>query len=338
MEAALKAAKDTGVAPTCGALGLSRATLYRYQGSLGELSAPKVRGASFRALSEAERENVLAILRSERFAEMAPSEIYATLLDEGRLYCSIRTMYRILAMHDEVRERRNQLIHPEYKKPELLATKPNQVWSWDITKLMGPVKWSYFHLYVILDIFSRYVVGWLVAPRESATLAEQLIGETYIKEQIEPKQLTIHADRGPSMKSKTVALLMSDLGVLKTHSRPYVSDDNPYSESQFKTLKYRPDFPKNFGCIEDVRVFCRAFFAWYNTEHHHSGIKLLTPSMVHHGKAQEVLDARQLVLDDAYGRHPERYGSSPPQSGTPPAAVWINKPKESQAPDSESGA
>jgi putative transposase len=337
MEVVLATAVDTGVAPACDALGLSRATLYRYQGFLGQPSTLKPRGTSFRALSELERDTILGILSSDRFCDMAPSEIYATLLDEGEHYCSIRTMYRIIAMHSEVRERRDQLRHPAYKKPELLATKPNQVWSWDITKLMGPVKWSYFYLYVILDIFSRYVVGWMVAPRESATLAEQLIGETYTKEGVQPGELTLHADRGSSMKSKAVALLLCDLNVLKTHSRPYVSDDNPYSEAQFKTLKYRPDFPKNFGCIEDSRAFCRAFMTWYNTEHHHSGIKLLTPSVVHHGMAKQILDARQAVLDEAFARHAERYGSSPPRSGTPPAAVWINKPKESEVATQQDG-
>jgi putative transposase len=258
---------------------------------------------------------------------MAPHEVYATLLDEERYLCSIRTMYRILEENTEVKERRNQLRHPDYKKPELLATGPNQVWSWDITKLLGPVKWSYYHLYVILDIFSRYVVGWMVAPCESATLAKQLIGETCSKQNIQKEQLTIHADRGSSMKSKPVAFLMADLGITKTHSRPHTSDDNPFSEAQFKTLKYRPDFPDRFGCIEDARQFCRAFFPWYNNEHKHTGINLLSPTDVHHGEAESIIASRQNVLNTAYALHPERFVRKMPEHKPMQQAVWINPPK-----------
>jgi len=236
-------------------------------------------------------------------------------------------MYRILEENQEVRERRNQLRHPAYQKPELLATGPNQVWSWDITKLLGPVKWSYFYLYVIMDIFSRYVVGWMVATRESAALAERLIKGICEKQGIEPGQLTIHADRGSSMKSKPVALLLADLGVTKTHSWPYTSNDNPYSESQFKTLKYRPEFPDRFGAIEDARSFCQVFFPWYNKEHRHTGIGLLTPEMVHYGQAQAVLRARKEVLSTAYQRHPERFVRKEPSPQPLPEAVWINPPK-----------
>jgi putative transposase len=236
-------------------------------------------------------------------------------------------MYRILDANQEVKERRNQLSHPVYQKPELLATAPNQVWSWDITKLLGPAKWTYFYLYVILDIFSRYVVGWMVAPRESAALAEKLIKETCAKQNIEKGQLTIHADRGSSMRSKPVALLMADMGVTKTHSRPYTSDDNPFSEAQFKTIKYRPDFPDRFGCIEDSRGFCLVFFPWYNTEHHHSGIGLHTPESVHYGFAQDVQKARGAVLRTAYEAHPERFVKKVPVPPSLPDAVWINKPK-----------
>ena len=246
---------------------------------------------------------------------------------KGEYHCSIRTMYRILDENQEVKERRNQLSHPVYQKPELLATAPNQVWSWDITKLLGPAKWTYFYLYVIMDIFSRYVVGWMIAPAESAVLAERLIEETCAKQNIEKGQLTIHADRGSSMKSKPVALLLSDLGVTKTHSRPYTSDDNPYSEAQFKTLKYRPDFPDRFGCIEDTRSFCQDFFPWYNTEHRHSGIGLLTPEAVHYGLAQDVQIARGEVLRTAYEAHPERFVKKVPVPPSLPDAVWINKPK-----------
>ena len=269
---------------------------------------------------------MLAHLHSERFADLAPAEVYATLLEEGTYPCSPRTMYRLLEEHGEVRERRDQLRRPAYHKPELLATQPNQVWSWDITKLRGPVKWTYFYLYVILDVFSRYVAGWMIAPRESAELARQFIEEAIVKHQVPAGQLTIHADRGRVMKSKPVAFLMADLGVAKSHSRPYVSDDNPYSESQFRTLKYRPEFPDRFGCIQDSRAFCQQFFQWYNQEHRHSGIGLLTPAMVHFGKAQSVLDRRQLVLDAAYQAHPDRFVRRPPRPLPLPSEVWINKP------------
>ena len=275
---------------------------------------------------------MLEMLHSDRFVDQAPATIYATLLDEGRYHCSIRTLYRILAEQAEVRERRNQLRHPVYQKPELLATAPNQVWSWDITKLLGPVRWSYYYLYVILDIFSRYVVGWMLAPAESAALAQRLITDTCTKQQIEPGQLTLHADRGSSMTSKPVALLLADLGVTKTHSRPYTSDDNPFSEAQFKTLKYRPDFPERFGSLEDARAFCQRFFTWYNGEHRHAGIGLMPPAAVHEGRAERMRTARHQVLMTAYAAHPERFVSKPPQPPRLPHAVWINPPtKESTA-------
>jgi putative transposase len=257
------------------------------------------------------------------------------LLDEKRYLCSERTMYRILAANQEVRERRDQLRHPPYVAPQLLATRPNQLWSWDITKLLGPAKWTYFYLYVILDVFSRYVVGWMVAHRESAILAHKLIGETCARQGIVPGELTLHADRGSSMTSKPVAFLLADLGVTKTHSRPHVSDDNPFSEAQFKTLKYRPDFPDRFGCILDARGFCRAFFPWYNTEHHHSGIGLLTPEDVHLGRAAKRVTARADVLAAAYAAHPERFVHGAPQPAAAPTAVWINPPKPLLATDTQ---
>jgi putative transposase len=235
-------------------------------------------------------------------------------------------MHRILTENGELKERRNQLRHPQYTKPELLATGPNQVWSWDITKLLGPAKWTYFHLYVILDIFSRNVVGWMVAPRETAELAKRLIAATCEKQGITAGSLTIHADRGTSMTSKPVALMLADLGVTKTHSRPHVSDDNPYSESQFKTLKYRPEFPNRFGSIEDARAFCQRFFPWYNHEHHHSGIALLTPDMLHYGMASQIIEQRQNVLDQAYARNPERFTHARPVHPPQPTAAWINPP------------
>ncbi len=258
--------------------------------------------------------------------DSSPAEVYATSLDEGRYLCSERTMYRILAEHAEIRERRNQLRHPRYTKPELLATGPNQVWSWDITKLKGPAKWTYFYLYVILDIFSRYVVGWMIAHRESATLARRLIADTCAKQGIKDGQLTVHADRGSSMTSKLVAQLLADLGVTKTHSRPHVSNDNPYSESQFKTMKYRPGFPARFGCIEDARGFCRSFFDWYNREHRHGGIGLITPEAVHHGRAAAIRACRQRVLEEAYLANPERFVRGRPTPPPLPQAAWINPP------------
>jgi putative transposase len=279
-------------------------------------------------LSTEERQRVVSLLHDERFCDQAPAEVYATLLDEGQYLCSERTMYRILDENREVRERRNQVRHPRYAAPELLATRPNEVWSWDITKLLGPTKWTYFYLYVILDIFSRYVVGWMVAHRESATLAQRLIRETLTRQGIKPGQLGIHADRGPSMKSKTVALLMAELGVTKTHNRPYVSNDNPYSESQFKTMKYRADFPERFGSFQDARGFCGGFFPWYNHKHHHSGLGLLTSFEVHSGQAEQCREKRALVLERAFENNPERFVRGMPKPAALPTEVWINKPKE----------
>jgi putative transposase len=323
MSAALELGDSVGKVAACRALGVPRATLYR---RMLPAVPPRVRPTPERALDAAERQAVLDHLHSERFCDKAPAEVYATLLDEGTYLCSIRTMHRILADNSELRERRDQLRHPQYTKPELLATGPNQVWSWDITKLLGPVKWTYFHLYVILDIFSRNVVGWMVAERETAELAKRLIAATCAKQGIEPGTLTIHADRGTSMTSKPVALMLADLGVTKTHSRPHVSDDNPYSESQFKTLKYRPEFPDRFGSAQDARAFCQVFFPWYNHEHHHSGIALLTPDMLHYGMAGEVIEQRQQVLDAAYARNPERFTHARPKHPPQPTAVWINPP------------
>ena len=278
------------------------------------------------ALDAVERQVLLDTLNSERFVDAAPAAVHATLLDEGRYLGSVRTMYRLLAAGGGSRERRDQLTHPAYTKPELLALAPNQVWSWDITKLKGPAKWTCFHLYVILDIFSRHVVGWLIAARESADLAEQLIAETVARHAVEPGMLTLHADRGASMRSKPVAALLVDLDTAKSHSRPHVSDDNPYSQSQFKTMKYRPDFPARFGCIEDARAHCRAFFAWYNTAHRHSGIGFMTPHAVHYGHADALLAVRQAALDAAFLAHPERFKSKCPTPPPLPTAAWINPP------------
>jgi putative transposase len=281
---------------------------------------------------------VLQTLHAERFADKAPAQVWATLLDEGVYHCSVRTMYRLLAVEGELRERRNQLRHPRYQRPELLATAPNQVWSWDITKLLGPAKWTYFYLYVLLDIFSRYVVGWLVAPREAASLAQRLIAESCRKQQIAPGQLAVHADRGPSMISKPVALLLADLGLTKSHSRPHVSNDNPFSEAHFKTLKYCPQFPGRFGSIEDARTFCHEFFAYYNSEHHHSGLGLMTPEAIHTGDAVRLLTARRETLLAAFAARPERFVRCLPQPPALPAAAWINPPPDKTTPQEAAGA
>ncbi len=330
MHAVEEVAPGVGAAPACRALGLPRASLYRMR----RTAAPDLeafhppRPSPPRALSPGEREAVLDILHGERFMDHAPAQVHASLLDEGSYLCSPRTMYRILDSAREVKERRDQVRRPHYAKPELLATRPNQVWSWDITKLMGPAKWTYFYLYVILDIFSRYVVGWMVAPRESADLAQGLISETYDKQRIDQGQLTLHADRGSSMKSKPVALLLADLGVVKTHSRPQVSNDNPFSESQFKTMKYRPEFPERFGSIEHSRAFGHVFFPWYNDAHHHSALGFLTPAVVHYGLADAVRDKRQHVLAAAFAAHPERFVKGTPRPADLPQAVWINPPEK----------
>jgi putative transposase len=326
METALAVAPEIGMVQACRALGVSRATAYRHR-QPARIASPRTAHRSPLALSDAERASVLAELHSERFADASPAQVYATLLDEGTYLASQRTMYRILAANAEVRERRDQLRHPAYARPELLATGPRELWSWDITKLKGPAKWTWFYLYVLLDVFSRYVPGWLVATRESAALAERLIADTVEKEGIVKGQLTVHADRGTSMRSKTVALLLADLGVEKTHSRPHVSNDNPYSESQFRTLKYRPDFPARFGSLEDARAFLGPFFDWYNHEHHHSGIGLLTPAVVHAGQAEAVTAERRLTLARAYATHPERFVRHAPRPPVLPTAVWINPPK-----------
>ena len=326
MQAAEVLAPLVGVVLACLTLSLARATFYRWRARENSPQMPRERKPSVRALSPAERQNVLDTLNSERFVDLAPSQVYASLLEEGQYLCSIRTMYRILEENKMVRERRNQRRHPKYKKPELLATGPNQLWSWDITKLKGPAKWTYYYLYVLLDVFSRYVVGWMVAPRESAELGQQLITESIAKQGVCPTSLTIHSDRGSPMTAKSTALLMAELGVTKSHSRPYVSNDNPFSESHFKTFKYRPGFPDRFGSMPDSRVLCQAFFPWYNHEHRHSSLALFTPADVHYGRVEEKAWLRQEALDAAYARHPERFVRKPPSVSRPPDEVWINPP------------
>jgi len=306
----------------CEALSEPRSSWYR-----SRKPRPVVSPASWspRRLTDAEELQVLDTLNSERFQDMAPGEVHATLLDEGVYLCSERTMYRILSKRGQNVIRR-QSASRIYAKPELLATRPNELWSWDITKLKGPVKWTYYHLYKVLDVYSRYVVGWMVATRESADLAKDLIDEACKKQEIVPGTLTIHADNGSPMKAFTFSQLLTDLGVVKSHSRPSVSNDNPFSESAFKTLKYHPGYPERFGSIEDARSFCRTFFSWYNTEHRHSGIAMLTPDNVHYHTHQKVLNTRSLTLEKAFQLHPERFVKGVPKVQSVPTKVWINKP------------
>jgi putative transposase len=313
--------------PLCEALDIPRASFYRRFSSNTDAVEVITRPRPAHALSQTEQQTVLAVLHDPDYVDLAPAQVYARLLEEGTYLCSVSTMYRLLTAGSEVRERRAATSHIVYAQPELLATRPNEVWSWDITKLRGPVKWTYYYLYVIMDIFSRYVVGWMVAERESAALAERLIKETCRKQNITEGRLTLHADRGSSMKSKAVAQLLADLGVTKTHSRPQVSNDNPYSESQFKTMKYRPEYPDRFGSIQHGRSFAVDFFYWYNEEHRHSGIAFYTPSDVHYGRIEQIQKDRQATLDAAYRQHPNRFVRKAPQAAMPPEAVWINPPK-----------
>jgi putative transposase len=326
MNAVVELATKVGKARACVALAVSRATFYRRQSACQQSASARARRASPRALPTDERQAVLDTLHSERFLDEAPAQVYAQLLDENRYLCSIRTMYRVLHANDEVRERRDQARQPPYQRPELLATAPNQVWSWDITKLLGPQKWTYYYLYVLLDIFSRYAVGWLLAHRESAELAQRLVRESCLKENVNEGQLIIHSDRGSPMTSLGLAQLYATLGITRSLSRPHVSNDNPFSESHFKTFKYQPDFPARFGSFEHGLAVCRPFFGWYNDEHYHSSLGLLTPAMVHYGTATAVVAQRQQALDAAYLAHPERFVRKPPTAPKPPTAVWINPP------------
>jgi putative transposase len=334
MRAANELSQEVGVRRACQSLGIPRASFYRarQEPTAGGQTSPR---RSPRALTADEQRQVKDVLNSERFMDQAPREVYATLLDEGQYLCSVRTMYRLLEEDEASQERRNQLRHPHYQKPELLATAPNQVWSWDITKLLGPRKWTYYYLYVILDIFSRYVVGWMLAHREGADLASRLIRETMHTQDVSADQLTIHSDRGPSMTSHHVAQLLAALGVTKSHSRPHVSNDNPFSESQFKTVKYCPTFPDRFDSYDHALGFCREFFPWYNDEHYHSGIGLVTPAMLHYGRAAEVLQARGQVLQAAYASHPERFVHGLPKAPKLPTTVYINPPNEGNEDEPE---
>jgi putative transposase len=309
----------------CEAMGVSRATYYR---KLKPKGKPGPRPKSKRALSKKERQEVLAVCHSEEFIDRPPATITATLADRGVYLCSTRTMYRVLDDAQEIKERRSQAIHPPYVKPELCATAPNQVWTWDITDLKGPVRGSRFKLYVTIDLFSRLVVGWTVQAKEDDHIARDFHHETYLRQGIQPGDLTLHSDRGGAMVSKTMGQLLIDLEVTRSFSRPHISDDNPYSESQFKTLKYSPQFPERFGSIQDAISFCRCYFNWYNNKHRHSGISMLTPASVHEGRAEAILAARQVVLDQAYEAHPERFTGGRPKPQALPGPAWINKPAE----------
>jgi putative transposase len=318
-----------GVRQACAAVGEAQARWYRRHRQSPPPPRPQRPPAPQpRALSALERQELRRVLNSDEHVDEAPTTVYAKLLDQGVYLGSTSTMYRVLRAHDEVGERRRQATHPAAKKPELLATKPNEVYSWDITKLLGPEKWTYYYLYVIIDIFSRYVPGWMLAHAENARLAEALLADTVTKQNIAHGQLTIHADRGSPMMAKPVAFLLADLGVTKSHSRPHCSNDNPYSESQFRTLKYRPEFPGRFGCYADAHAHCGQFFSWYNDEHRHSGIGFHTPADVHYDRAETVRQQRAVVLDSAYAAHPERFVRKPPQPPALPTTVWINEPQE----------
>jgi putative transposase len=315
------------LAQACRSLCVPRSTFYRWQKPGVTAPTPKPKVPSPRALSPQEQAAVLDVLNSERFQDHAPRQVYATLLDDGIYVCHWSSMYRILSRNQQVSERRNQLVHPAVVKPHLVATAPNQVWSWDITKVLGPRKHTFYYLYTILDVYSRYVPGWLLADRESEDLATELVRETCRKQHIPLGQLTLHADRGSAMTAKPLALLLSDLGVAKSHSRPRVANDNPYSEAQFKTMKYRPDYPEFFGSLLDARTWAQGFFQWYNHAHKHSALCLLTPAVVHYGHADAVLRARQTVRQQAYAAHPQRFVKGPPILPSLPPEVWINRPQ-----------
>jgi putative transposase len=317
----------------CAAVGLSRAGWYRRHRQSAAPATPPAppvpHRAQPRALSAAERDELNAVLHEERFVDLAPAEIYATLLDEGRYIASISSMYRELhRRHGQVPERRRQASHPAHAKPELRASGPNELWSWDVSKLRGPGKWNWFYLYWILDVYSRYAVGWCISEHETAAISERLITDTIGAHGVDATALTIHADRGPQQTAKPVAQLYADLGITRSHSRPRVSNDNPYSEAGFKTFKYRPDFPGRFDSLEAAVAHGDRFFDWYNLQHHHWGLELLTPAQVHHGQVDIVIEHRQHVLDTAHATHPERFVRRPPIAKRPPDEAWINRPPE----------
>jgi putative transposase len=311
------------IVQACAALGISRATLYRQTQPAKPASVP-VRAPNPRRLGDLERQALLDMLHSDEFIDQPPTEVYATLLSRGVYLASIRTMYRLLAASGESGERRAQRGPMKHAKPTLTATAPNQVWTWDITKLRGPLHGVFYCLYAVLDLFSRMTVGWLLAERESAELAEHLFTETVERHGVARNALTVHADRGSAMRSEGLAQLLGSLGVVRSFSRPHVSDDNAFSESQFKTLKYQPDYPERFTSLAHARAWCQEFFAWYNDHHHHSGLALFTPADVFYGRVEEVAAHRQVALDNAYAQHSERFPNGPPIVRRPPTSVAIN--------------
>jgi putative transposase len=323
-----------GASAACRVLGVPHTTYYRHKRPVrvGKITSTQTCRVPGRGLTQDEQQKVISDLNSDRFKDMAPPQVYSTLLDEGVFHCSLSTMYRLLRKRGEINERRRQRTHVPAQRPELLATGPNQVWSWDITKLKGPQRWTYFHLFVVIDVFSRFVVGWCISKKSNAFIAEAMLQDAIIREKVKPGELTIHADNGGEMTSITVAELLTDLGVVKSHSRPHTSNDNPYSESHFKTMKYRPEIPARFESDEEARSIFRDLFHWYNQVHRHSGLAMLTPATVHAGKAQEVTRARAEVLSAAYSAHPERFVNKPPVPNAPPTEVWINPPSTCPEP------
>lgn len=322
----IAAAPFASTVEACEALQFPRATFYRWAKKQAQPTVPKQTRKPPLALTAGEEQRVLDLLHHDAFVDKAPQVVFFLALMQGLYLCSPRTMYRILTKHQESKERRNQLRHPVYAKPELLATEPNQVWSWDITKLRGPVKWTYYYLYVIINVFSRYVTGWMLADAENARYAKQLIGETFHKHGVQPNILTIHADRGAPMISKPLSALLTDLCVAKTHSRPHTSNDNPFSEAQFKTMKYHPSFPDRFASRDHAHAFCTSFFSWYNNDHLHEGIAYLAPADFHFGRVPHIIAQRQRTLDHAFVQNPARFKYKKPQAPQPPTEVWINKP------------
>jgi putative transposase len=328
--------EQVGLVGACQALGVPRSWYYRQQAPPTVAKQPGgSRPTPANGLNQEEKKEVRAVLNSQRFCDEPPREVYATLLDEGKYLCHWRTMYRILEEHGEVGDRRGQRQHASYARPELVARAPNEIWSWDISFLAGPGRRTFYYLYNILDIFSRYVVGWMIASAESSQWAQAFIEATWAKQNISREQgssrggaLTLHSDRGSAMRANGVAELLARLGVTRSHSRPHTPNDNPFSEAQFKTLKYHPTFPEEFADIEEARSWAREFFQWYNHQHHHVALGLLTPAVVHSGRAAAIIALRQQVLDEAYVRHPERFANGAPQASHLPQEVWINPPEE----------
>lgn len=335
MDAVDLVAPELGVAEACRVIGVARATFYRHRrpprARTCIIDGPPARTRQRpNALKPAERRAILDALHVDRFIDASPIQVYFTLLDEGTYLGSWRTFYRVLCEHGEVRERRDQLRHPNHPVPRLCAARPNAVWTWDVTKLLGPAKWNYYYLYVILDLYSRYAVGWTVASADTSAIARWLIGETLDKYGIDPRTLTIHSDRGASQTAKPVAHLLADLGITKSLSRPRVSNDNPFSEAHFKTLKYCPAFPDRFDTKNHAAEFCRSFFGRYNEQHRHSGIGYMTPTDVYFGRAEQIHAARSVTLNAAYVAHPERFVRKPPEPPKLPGVVWINRPAETE--------